>query len=270
MTKYAGRRTIAIEGVSDFAKLVGDAEAGATTVLTRGGVPVVVLSPPARIDAGPHATVAEMACETAAAYAGRSSVTEALPATALLRLIDGSATRAVLGVFMREPDRAVHQREVARRAGVGLRSAQIALERLESLGLIGSERDGNRRYYRAERTPPFEELRALLSRDVGLPATVLRVLAGVSGRIVRAFIFGSVAAGSDTVSSDIDLLVVGDLSKDELVAPIAEAQRELGREIDVVLYRPSDFASKREQRNHFVAAVLAGPRIDLIGGPDDA
>lgn len=259
-------RIVPVSAVPGLAVLLGEVEHGATVILTRGGLPVAVLGPPSREEEAELTTVAN---ETPAVYASAKE-DRAQPATAMLRLIGGVASRSVLGVFVKEPHRAIHQREIARRAGVGLRSAQLALERLESLGLIVSERDGNRRNYRANRSGRFEELRGLLGREFGLADAIARSLESVGDRISRAFIFGSAAEGRDTVDSDVDLLVVGDVSRDDMVAPIAQAQRELGREIDLVLYRPADLIDKRSHGDHFVTAVLAGPRIDVIGGPDDA
>lgn len=259
-------RSVPVPDAPGLIELLDEVERGATVVLTRDGRPVAVLGPPSK-GGRPEPTI--MAHETPRAYAA-SGAGLGQPASAMLRLVGGVGARSVLGVFVKEPQRATHQREIARRAGVGLRSAQLALERLESLGLIVSERDGNRRYYRANRTERFEELRALLEREYGLAGVIARALEHVRDRIAWAFVFGSAAEGRDTVDSDVDLLVVGEVSRDELASPIADAQRELGREIDLVLYRRADLREKREQRNHFVSATVAGRRIDVIGGPDDA
>lgn len=243
---------------SNLDAYLADVATGDTIVITRDGRPVATLAP-----------VNEAACgvqEEAAAY----GATPTQPPTALLRLVGSAAARSVLGVFVMEPVRPIHQREVARRAGVALRSAQLALKRLESLGLIQSERDGNRRNYRANRTSRFEELRALLSPELGLAGVIARALAPFESRITRAFIFGSAASGEDKIGSDIDVLVVGTVASDELVEPIANAQRELGREIDLVTYAPWDFSSRIVAGNHFLRTTLAGPRVDLIGGSDDA
>lgn len=265
MTKQP-TRIVRISDAPGLTELLGEVERGMTVVLTRGGHPVAVVAPPPKGDAPEPSTVA---AESPAVYASATAV-DSRPASAMLRLVGGVAARSVLGVFVKEPQRAVHQREIARRAGVGLRSAQLALERLESLGLIVSERDGNRRYYRASGTGRFEGLRGLLGREYGIADAIATALTDLGDQVAWAFIFGSAAEGTDTVDSDVDLLVVGDVSRDEMVAPIAEAQRALGREIDLVLYRPEEFREKRAQGNHFVSAALAGPRIDVIGGLDDA
>jgi len=252
-------RTVSVQALStNLDECLADVAAGTSIVITRDGVPIATLAP--------ADCPVPLVREDAAAY----QATRAQPATALLRLIGTSAARSVLGVFVMEPAGSIHQREIARRAGVGLRSAQLALERLESLGLITSERDGNRRNYRANRSSQFEELRALLAPEFGFAGVLIRALAPFSSRITHAFIFGSAASGEDKIGSDIDVLVVGSVASDELVGPIADAQRELGREIDLISYSPRDFAARIAAGNHFLTATLAAPRIDLIGSLDDA
>jgi predicted nucleotidyltransferase/antitoxin (DNA-binding transcriptional repressor) of toxin-antitoxin stability system len=249
--------------------MLDEVERGVTHVVTRQGRPAVILVPIDARAAHDVPVVPDMVQETRAEYATERP-NAPLTATALTRLIGSAAARSVLSVFLLDPDRRVHQREVARKANVGLRSAQLALERLENLGLIMSERDGNRRYYRAQRTERFEELRRLLSREFGLVEILARTLEPVRDRIRWAFIFGSAARGDDRIGSDVDLVVVGEVTDDELSGPIAEAQRELAREIDVASYRPERFAARAGSRSHFISSVLAEPRIDVIGGPDDA
>ena len=256
---YAHHRTVTVQALSSsLDECLADVAAGQTIIITRDGLPIATLAPAGHI--------VPLAQEEAVAY----QATPLQPATALLRLIGTSAARSVLGVFVMEPTRSIHQREIARRAGVGLRSAQLALERLESLGLITSERDGNRRYYRADRSSQFEELRSLLAPEFGFAGVLLRALAPFSSRVRHAFIFGSAASGEDKIGSDIDVLVVGNVTSDELVGPIADAQRELGREIDLVSYTPQEYSARIAAGNHFLRVTLEAPRIDLIGSPDDS
>ncbi|MDZ4169581.1 MAG: nucleotidyltransferase domain-containing protein [Coriobacteriia bacterium] len=234
---------------------------GSSFDITRHGVLIATVTPAEHPHVG-ETTQPLIAEESKGTYETK------LPPTAMTRLIGTAATREVLAVFLRNPASVLHQREIARRAGLGLRSAQIALGRLEDLGLLESARDGNRRTYKAVRSRRFDDLLALFSRELGIAETIARHLDSVEAPVVWAFVFGSAASEADTVSSDIDLLVVSEASDDALVAPIAEAQRELGREIDVVSYTPAEFAAKRAGGNHFIDAILSQPRFDVVGGPD--
>lgn len=248
--------------------VLDEVAAGATYTVTRRGVPVATL---AAVDTAIESvgTTPTRVQEAGAQYRVASSATSPSPSTALARLIAAPSTRAVMAIFLLDPTTVLHQREIARRAHVGLRSAQIALTRLATLGLIVAERDGNRLNYRVLRTQRFEELRSLLVRELGLGEVIARHLDELAVPVRWAFVFGSAASGQDKLDSDIDLLVVSEATDDDLVGPIAAAQRELGREIDLVRYQPADFARRRAEGNHFIVSVLQQPRLDVIGGPDD-
>ena len=77
---------------------------------------------------------------------------------------------------------------------------------------------------------------------------------------------GSVAKGTDTVKSDIDVMLVGKnllLSKVlELLVPL-EAQ--LGRKINPTCMTPAEFKRRRAERDSFVNRVLAQPTLPLMG-----
>ena len=80
-----------------------------------------------------------------------------------------------------------------------------------------------------------------------------------------AAIFGSWAEGHTTAGSDIDLLVVGDVDRGELLAAAPEVGRLAGREIDVTAYRPDEFADKIASGSGFLTTVLRGPLLPLVG-----
>jgi len=214
---------------------------------------------------GPPSNETTSVAEEGGVYLAASPPTD----TAVTRLLGTSSTRDVLAVFMLEPAARIHQREIARRAGVGLRSAQIALGRLESAGLLVSSRDGNRRYYQANRTARFEELRAVLSKEFGLGRLLREALEPFAERIERAFLFGSTATGTDRVDSDVDLVIVGDVKGDALAPVLASVERQIGRDIDLLLYRPEQFNDRLAHERHFASSVVNAPHIDIIGQPND-
>lgn len=232
-------------------------------VTQHGRVVARLVAPVAAGDAQPV-----MAEEEMAVYAGEARAADL--DGAVTQLVTAPAVRRVLALFIREPALEIHQREVARRTRLGLRSVQIALKRLVAMGLLAERRDGNRLYYQAVRSERFEGVRALLGREFGIAEVLARHLSVLQAPVEWAFVFGSAARGADRVDSDIDLLVVTESTDDELVGPIADAQRELGREIDVVSYRPTEFSRKRNEGNHFLRSVLAQPRVEVMGGDRDA
>jgi predicted nucleotidyltransferase len=107
-------------------------------------------------------------------------------------------------------------------------------------------------------------------KTFGLADVLRDVLAPLATRIHFAFIFGSVAKGSDSATSDIDVLVVSDdMAYADLFNALSAAEETLGRKISPSLYGAADFERKVRDDNHFVTRVLAQPKIFLKGTDDD-
>jgi predicted nucleotidyltransferase len=158
-------------------------------------------------------------------------------------------------------------RELVRAAGTGSGAVQRELTQLVAAGLVERERIGSQVHYRAdERSPIYQELRGLVTKTVGISAAVRAVLEPFArdGRLELAWIVGTVASGSPTPASDVDLLVVGDATLDELIAALALAQERIGRRVTPTVYSRSDFAEGLKAGSHLVAPVLSGPRIVLF------
>ena len=85
------------------------------------------------------------------------------------------------------------------------------LTRLAGAGLVTVTRIGNQKHYRANRDcPVFGELHGLIVKTVGVVEPLRQALAPRAGEIRAAFVYGSVAKGSDVAGSDIDLMVISD------------------------------------------------------------
>jgi hypothetical protein len=61
------------------------------------------------------------------------------------------------------------------------------------------------------------------------------------------------------------VLVVGDVGFREVVAALAEAQSQLGREVNPTVYTPDEFRSKLSTGHHFLNSVLRREKVFLIG-----
>lgn len=84
-----------------------------------------------------------------------------------------------------------------------------------------------------------------------------------------ALVFGSVARGEETATSDIDLLILGDVTLAEAVHALHPLQATLGREINPVVYRPRDFIDKLAAGNTWAREVVARPKLFLVGTAGD-
>ena len=177
--------------------------------------------------------------------------------------------RKVLGLLLMRPEQQIHLRELARVIGAAPGTLKKELDALCEAGLLRAERVGNQvRFCANTAHPVFPELQALIRKTIGLVDALRLSLAPLAGRIDAAFVFGSMASGTESAGSDIDLMVVGDAGFAEVVAATYEAQAALGREINPKVMSASEWQAKKAERNAFLQDVLNKPRIMLIGDAD--
>ena len=177
----------------------------------------------------------------------------------------------VLAVLFGNPARSFYANEVIALAGTGTGAVQRELARLESAGLVTVTRVGKQKHYQANpKAPVFEELRGLVLKTAGLADVLRDVLAPFAADVTAAFVFGSVAKREDGAASDVDLFVVSEtLTYADLFARLGDATRRLGRPVNPTIYGPTELADLLRDGNAFATRVLAGPKIWLLGGPDD-
>jgi predicted nucleotidyltransferase len=173
----------------------------------------------------------------------------------------------VLGLLFGQPDRSFFANEVIALARVGNGSVQRELARLVASGLVVSSVVGRQRHYRANRESPiFDELRSIMMKTVGAAEPAREALQGLARKISCAFIYGSIAKGTDSATSDMDVLIVSDeLTLEEVFDALEPAEASLGRKVNPTLLRTAEFEAARHVPDSFVARVLAGPTIALIG-----
>jgi predicted nucleotidyltransferase len=177
----------------------------------------------------------------------------------------GADHRRLLGLLYGRTDQAFHVREIARLTGSDPANAHRALRRLEQAGLVKATRSGNQLHYRADaESPIFQELKGIVRKTVGLADVLREALTPLAAQIKHAFVFGSVARGEEGPRSDVDLLVVGDLKFDDVVGVTYPLRERLGREINAIVLTQKDFRARAKDAG-FVARVIAGPRIMLLG-----
>ena len=168
------------------------------------------------------------------------------------------------------PEREWYRSELARELGVPASSLQRPLGALVESGVLRGRQDGNRVYYQADASNPvFPELRGLLAKTSGLVDVLREALASVRPRIRVAFIYGSIASGEENASSDVDLLVVGDVGLADLALPLRKAAARLGREVNPTVYSEREFTEKLRTKHRFLHSVLDKPKLFVVGREDD-
>ena len=177
----------------------------------------------------------------------------------------------VLGLLFSKPDKSFYTNEIMRWASVGRGTVSRELSRLVDAGLLTASKEGNQIYYRANSLcPVYKELIGIVRKTFGVADGIREALKPLDNRIDLAFIYGSIAKGTDIKSSDIDLMLVGtDLSYGDVVEVLLPLEETLQRSINPSIYEKEDYMARLNANNTFVLRVLEQPII-LIKGDERA
>ncbi len=177
-------------------------------------------------------------------------------------------TRAKVGLLriltaLGEP---LSQRELARRAGLTLRSAQQALADLYAMGVVTQIAGGrdhlsvfNTRHMLGNALSALFAAESELARQ--LRAELVRVSTGDADPPIGVYLFGSVARADETLESDVDVLLIArdtahrDALLDRVLGAVAALKSVFG-----VRVAPLAFA-KRDARRGWAAKHAPWPEI---------
>jgi predicted nucleotidyltransferase len=189
----------------------------------------------------------------------------------MLETLLGSKLRAkVLGWLFSHPDERYFVRQLTALVKEDSTNVSRELARLEKTGILVSTTEGRQKYYQANRQSPlFNELHGLMLKTVGVADIIKKALEPRMADIKLAFIFGSVAKKAEDRFSDIDLLVVGDITFGDLVDLISTAEEALSRELNPVVYTLTEFNKRLSENHYFIRDVLSGDKIFVIGDENE-
>ena len=173
----------------------------------------------------------------------------------------------VLGLLYGKPEQSYYLNEIVRLAAVGKGSVNRELDKLCAAGLLTVSRQGNQNHYQANANNPiFNELKAITQKTFGVVDIIKAALAPLLPQLNCAFIYGSVAQGTEHAGSDIDLMLVGDdMSYSEVMELLAPAERQLGRTINPTLYTVAEFTDRKNSHQPFITRVIEQPKLWLVG-----
>lgn len=188
----------------------------------------------------------------------------------LIELLFGAYRRRILGLLLLHPEQSFYVREIMRLAGVPSGSLHRELTSLTAAGLLTRRESGSQVLYQADPSCPlFDELAGIFRKTTGL-ADVLREALEPLGEGVRtAFVFGSVAQGKESGTSDVDVMVLGSVRFERVVEVLMPFGERLRREINPVVMRPAEFRDKLAARDRFVSRVAREPKLFIKGDAGD-
>ncbi len=183
-----------------------------------------------------------------------------------IELMFGAYRRKLLGLLLLRPDERYHVRELARMTEISAGSLHRELKALSEAGLLIREEVGNQVLYRAEQNCEiFDELASIFRKTTGLAWLLRDHLSEISDRIDSAVVFGSMASGRQNSTSDVDVLVLGDVELINIVKALSPLSSTLRRELNPVVMTVDKFAALLGEKDRFAMRVLDEPKLFIIG-----
>jgi DNA-binding transcriptional ArsR family regulator len=174
----------------------------------------------------------------------------------------------ILGALFLDPEKPLYIREIERKTGQDFKGISRELTNLYDIGLLKVHREGNLKYYRLNKKfLIYQELRDIFLKTSGAVAVIGDALAGVAG-IDFAFVYGSYATGLEREMSDIDLMVICAIPLEDLLKILRGPEERLARDVNHSLYDTEEVRKRCRENDPFIAGVMAGQKIMLIGDED--
>ena len=109
----------------------------------------------------------------------------------------------------------------------------------------------------------------MLTRTAGIGDLLKTALAPVTPRLEVVFVYGSIAASEERSSSDIDLMIVGDVRPSEVAPLLRPVEDELGRDVNPTVYTGDEFTKRVRDGNHFLTSLLKTTLLFVHRTADD-
>jgi len=175
-----------------------------------------------------------------------------------------------LSLLFGAPDESFYIREIARQIETSVGTVQRELTLLAGVGLVNRSQRGNQVFYQVNQEhPDYPELRALLAKTLGVFQLLKSALAPLKSSIDFAFVYGSVARGEDKETSDIDLMVIGAATLDDVLDVVGPLEKQLRRPVNPTIYSREDLKKRLHEGNHFLQSLMDSKKVFLIGDENE-
>ncbi len=177
----------------------------------------------------------------------------------VLKALFSSQTRVkLLSVFLLHPEQEYFIRELTRLLNEQINSIRRELENLRQVGLVKARHKNRKKYYKVDTDfPLYPDLRSLFVKAVQGESPIVSSLKSLKG--VRLILLAGSFSGSD---SKVDLLIVGDVSREVLEALLSQDQGL--KSVKYSIFSEADFLYRLSLKDRFVLDILSDTRNVLV------
>ncbi len=165
----------------------------------------------------------------------------------LKALFSSKARIKLLTTFLLNPDEEYFIRELTRKLDEQINSIRRELDNLKKIGLLKSRSKNRKKYYYTNKDfLIFNELRDILLKAMNNDTDLIKKIGKMGD--VDLLLLSGIFVGEN---SAIDLLVVGDIDKDELQKLLSESSK-MGKDLKFTSMTKRDFLYRLECKDKFI------------------
>jgi predicted nucleotidyltransferase len=188
----------------------------------------------------------------------------------ILKALFSSETRiSVLAHFFLHPGESFYIRQLEHLLNMPVGQLRRELVSLKKINLLTTHYEGNQKRYSLNRDfPIYNDLRSIFLKTAGL-GDVVRKSLSKHKEIELAFLYGSFAKGEEIAGSDVDIMIIGDISENELNQSITRIEKNLKKSIHYSIYNRKEVKERIKKKDDFIYTVFTEPYILIIGSEMD-
>jgi len=182
----------------------------------------------------------------------------------------GSKTRvALLAKLVSNPDKSFFLRGLSRDLRIPYSMLYKEEKNLASLSIVQEVKQGKVTLVSINKhLPYFNELKSLLIKTAGLGDLLKETFSKLQG-IQYALVYGSIASGEESGSSDVDLLIVGENSEEKILNALSPVEKDVGRELNYIFWSREEFMERVKSKHNLLVDIAEKPAIMLVGDEDE-
>jgi predicted nucleotidyltransferase len=170
----------------------------------------------------------------------------------LIRMLDTLITnktrlKLLLKFFLNSNSRA-YLRNLEQEFNESSNAIRVELNKFEEAGLLKSEMNGNKKYFKANTSHPlFPDIHNILLKHLGIDQVIDEIIENL-GNLKMVYLVGDIAKGNN--SDIIDLLVVGsELNHEYLLKLVLKAEKLIKRKVRYLILTIEELNSYLKDKN---------------------
>jgi predicted nucleotidyltransferase len=185
----------------------------------------------------------------------------------LNKLFSSNIRVKILSLFLFNDDLNYYVREISKLINAHPSQVLKELSNLEDLNLIVKYKKGNLSIYKINKSNIFlTDLKNIFLKTEFVGKNIKDKL---EDKVKYCLIFGSFAKGIENSKSDVDILIISDVLKEnELLNITQDLENSLNRDINYILWDNKDFI-KKSKNNHLLKTINKDKIVMLIGDENE-